>query len=234
MADSAQAPETTTTADPSPISQQPQSETRPSQLDPSSAALPSFSSPNPSAPPPPSVLTPPPPPIHPSFRPAGTPVPVPSAAATPQFSPVTYQTPGVPPPGVVLPSAPAVGSGPTAQAPLASLHPVMMPHYALPGQPIRYAPPMPNGYQAMPQHLPQGAMPPGGFSYLFLLIFMSLQFLSCRVCLFRVRDASFRARVCDFDVLRFEVISVVRQIGMLVEFIIMKSLSSNEFCADLT
>ncbi|KAI3467514.1 hypothetical protein Pfo_024177 [Paulownia fortunei] len=161
MADSTPAPETTAAADPNPVSHQPQSDTRPAQPDPSSTALPPFSNPNPSAPQPPSVITPPPPPIQPSFRPAPLPVPVPSAAATPQFSPVTYQTHGVPPPGVVMASAPTVGSGPPPQVQVASVHPVMAPPYALAGQPMRYAPPMPNGYPAIHQPIPQGAMPPG-------------------------------------------------------------------------
>lgn len=174
MADSTPATEPTVTADPNPVSNQPESDTRPTQSDPSSTSLPQFSNPNPSGPLPPSVLTPPPPPIQPSFRPAGPPVPVPSTAATPQFSPVTYQTPGVPPPGVVMASAPAVGSGPQPQVPVGSVHPVMAPPYAVAGQPIRYGPPMPNGYPGMPQPLPQGAMPPGGFFSLFPISCLSL------------------------------------------------------------
>ncbi|KAL0336155.1 UNVERIFIED_CONTAM: RNA-binding protein 25 [Sesamum radiatum] len=162
MADSTPAPETTAAADPNPVSQQPESDARPLHPDPSSAALPQFPNPNPSGPPPPSVLTPPQPPIQPSFRPAAPPHSVPPGVGTPQFAPVTYQAPGVPPPGVVMGSAPAVGSGPLPQVPVGSVHPVMPPPYGVPGQPMRYAPPMPNGYPAMPQPLPQGAMPPPG------------------------------------------------------------------------
>ncbi|GFQ05931.1 RNA-binding protein 25 [Phtheirospermum japonicum] len=160
MADSTPAPETTTAAEPSIVSHKPQSDTRPAQPDPSSAATPPLPNPNPSAPQPPSGLIPPPPPIQPSFRPAGPPVPVPSAAATPQFSHLTFQTPGALPPGVAMALAPTVGSGPPPQVQMASLHPVISP-YAVAGQPMRFVPPMPNGYQPMPQPAPQGAMPPG-------------------------------------------------------------------------
>ncbi|KAL7133068.1 hypothetical protein ABFS83_12G116400 [Erythranthe nasuta] len=165
MADSTPPPEATPTADPDPVTSQPQSDTLPSQPDPSPAAVPPLSSPSPSAAPPPSILNLPPPPIHPSFRPAGPPVSVPSTAATPQFPHVAYQTPGVLPPGVVLPSSPVVGSGPPPQAPLSLMHPMMLPHYGMAGQPIRYGPPMPNGYAAMQQPGLQGAMPPGVLRY---------------------------------------------------------------------
>lgn len=166
MADSTPAPETTA-ADHNSVTDKPDPESRPTQPDPSSTSPHPFPNPNPSGPPPPSLVAPPPslvapPPstIQPSFRPAGAPVPVPSSAVTPQFSPVLYQTPGVPPPGV-LPT-PVVGS-----IPLASHHPMMVPPYAVAGQPMRYGPPMSNGYPGMPQPLPQGAMPPGGFFSLF-------------------------------------------------------------------
>ncbi|KAL7091656.1 hypothetical protein ACP275_12G118800 [Erythranthe tilingii] len=165
MADSTPPPEATPTADPDPVSSQPQSDALPSQPDPSPAAVPPLSSPSPSAAPPPSILNLPPPPIHPSFRAAGPPVSVPSTAATPQFPHVAYQTPGVLPPGVVLPSSPVVGSGPPPQAPLSLMHPMMLPHYGMAGQPIRYGPPMPNGYPAMQQPGLQGAMPPGVLRY---------------------------------------------------------------------
>ncbi|KAH6809572.1 hypothetical protein C2S51_027355 [Perilla frutescens var. frutescens] len=156
MADSTPAPETTpAAADLNPALDKPEPESRPAQPDPSHTSLPPFPNPNPSLPPPPSVLAPPPPAIHPSFRPAGALVPVPSSAGAPQFSPVPYQTPGVPPPGVV--PAPAVGGGP--------VHPLMAPPYAVAGQPMRYGPPMSNGYPGMPQPVPQGAMPPGVLRY---------------------------------------------------------------------
>ncbi|XP_042048982.1 RNA-binding protein 25-like isoform X2 [Salvia splendens] len=155
MADPTPAPETTAvTADHNPAlhksEREPEPESRSAQSDPSPTSLPQFPNPSPSGPPPPSVLVTPPPAMQPSFRPAGT-----LGAATPQFQHVLpYQVPGVPPPGVV--PAPAVGNGP-----LASVHPVMAPPYAMPGQPMRYGPPMSNGYPGMPQPLHQGAMPPG-------------------------------------------------------------------------
>ncbi|KAG8366144.1 hypothetical protein BUALT_Bualt17G0045400 [Buddleja alternifolia] len=155
MADSTTTPETTAAAaDSNPPPQQPESDVRPSEVDPSSTALPPVHNPNPNPstlPPPPSVLLPPPPSIHPSFRPAAPPL-VSSVSATPQFPPVTYQTPGVPPPGVLM------GSGPPPQVPGTS---VMGQPFAIPGQLMRYAPPMPNGYPTHPH--PQGAMPLPGF-----------------------------------------------------------------------
>ncbi|KAK6139216.1 hypothetical protein DH2020_027036 [Rehmannia glutinosa] len=170
MADSTPAPETTAAANPNTVSHKPESDTRPVQSDPSSTALPPFSNPNPSAPQPPSVLNLPPPPIQPSFRLAAPLLPLPSTAAAPQFSPVTYQTPGVPPPGVVMASAPTVGSGQPPQVQVASMHPVLAAPYALAGQPMRYGSPMPNGYPVMPQPVPQGAMPPG-FPRLFNVLY---------------------------------------------------------------
>ncbi|KAL8534140.1 hypothetical protein ACS0TY_010229 [Phlomoides rotata] len=158
MADSTSAPEPTTTADPNPIPNQSESDSRPPQQDPSSTSLPVLPNPNPSAAQPPPVLTPPAPAILPSFRPAGHPGPVLSTAAAPQFSSVTYHAPGVLPPGVVVASA--VGSGPQPHIPLTSMHP-MIAAYGVAGQPVRYGPPMPNGYPGIPQHIPQGAMPPG-------------------------------------------------------------------------
>ena len=70
--------------------------------------------------------------MQPSFRPAGpgTLFSLPTGAPAPQFSHVPYQAPAVPPPGVVPPP------------------------YVIAGQPMRYGPPMSNGYSAMP---------PGGF-----------------------------------------------------------------------
>lgn len=62
--------------------------------------------------------------------------------------------------------ASAVGSGPQPHIPLTSMHPMIGP-YAVAGQPVRYGPPMPNGYPGIPQPIPQGAMPPGGFFSLF-------------------------------------------------------------------
>lgn len=45
--------------------------------------------------------------------------------------------------------------------------PQIMPPYAMPGQMVRPYAPMPNGYHAMPQPAPQGAMiHPGGFLFL--------------------------------------------------------------------
>ncbi|XP_042053021.1 RNA-binding protein 25-like isoform X2 [Salvia splendens] len=153
MADPTPAPETTAVAadhNPALHKSEPEPESRTAQSDPSPTSLPQFPNPSPSGPPPPSVLVAPPPAMQPSFRPAGT-----LGAATPQFQHVLpYQAPGVPPPGVV--PAPAVGNGP-----LASVHPVMAPPYAMVGQPMRYGPPMSNGYPGMPQPLHQGAMPPG-------------------------------------------------------------------------
>ncbi|KAI3452750.1 hypothetical protein Pfo_009413 [Paulownia fortunei] len=162
MADSTTSPETTTTtadSDPNPIPNKPESDNRPAPPDPSSTALSPFPNPNPIGPPPPSILATPTPGIQPSFRPAAPSVPVPSAAAGPQFSHVpTYQTPGVPPPGVraMTPPmmAPAVGSGAVQQ--------VMAPPHAAAGQPMRYALLMPNGYPAFSQPVPQGAIPPPG------------------------------------------------------------------------
>ncbi|KAL1565645.1 RNA-binding protein 25-like isoform X2 [Salvia divinorum] len=154
MADSSPAPETTAAAAHNPDLHQPEPESRPSQPDPSSTSLPPFPNPTPSGPPPPSVLAPPPPAMQPSFRPAGALFSLPTGAAAPQFSHVPYQAPAVPPPGVV--PAPAVGSGQVA-----SVHPVMVPPYVMAGQPMRYGPPMSNGYPGVPQPLHQGAMPPG-------------------------------------------------------------------------
>ncbi|KAL3654071.1 hypothetical protein CASFOL_003752 [Castilleja foliolosa] len=155
MAGSTPAPETTTAADPSIVSHKPQSDIRPAQPDPSSAVTPPLSTHNPSAPQPPSGLIPPPPPIQPSFRPVGTPAPVPYASDTPQFSHLTFQNPVSLPPGVAMALAP----GPLPQVQMASFHPMNSP-YAVAGQPMRFMQPMPNGYQHMPQPVPQGVMPP--------------------------------------------------------------------------
>ncbi|XP_042048944.1 RNA-binding protein 25-like isoform X1 [Salvia splendens] len=153
MADPTPVPETTAVAadhNPALHKSEPEPESRSAQSDPSPTSLPQFPNPSPSGPPPPSVLVAPPPAMQPSFRLAGT-----LGAATPQFQHVLpYQAPSVPPPGVL--PAPAVGNGP-----LASVHPVMAPPYAMPSQPMRYGPPMSNGYPGMPQPLHQGAMPLG-------------------------------------------------------------------------
>ncbi|KAL3631033.1 hypothetical protein CASFOL_024017 [Castilleja foliolosa] len=159
MADSTPAPETTTAAGSSIVSHMPQSDTQLNRPDPSSAATPPISNPNPSEPQPPSGLIPPPPPIQPSFRPAGTPVPVPNAVATPQFSHLTFQSHGALPPGVAMAMAPTVGSGLPPQAQMGTLNPAISP-YAVAGQHMRFVPPMQNGYQPMPQPVPQGVMPP--------------------------------------------------------------------------
>ncbi|KAL6547283.1 hypothetical protein OROMI_023004 [Orobanche minor] len=171
MADAAPVTETTTAADPSTVLHKFEPDVRPTLPDPSSATIPPFINPSPCAPQPPSVLNPPPPPIHPSFRAAVPPVPLPLAAATPQFSAATFQTPGFSSPGVAIASAPTVGSGPVTQVQV----PVIASPYGVVGQPMRFLPPMPNGYRAIPQHVPQGSMPPvvsmtGCFLYSSLMI----------------------------------------------------------------
>ncbi|KAL3819213.1 hypothetical protein ACJIZ3_005118 [Penstemon smallii] len=138
MADSITSPEATAAAATNSTPKPSDSITHLDQPDPSPNPN---QNPNPSAPPPPAILTPPPPSIQPSFRPAA-----------PQYTPVAYQTP---PPGVIVASAPAVGNGAPPQVP------GMPPSYAIAGQPVRYAQPMPNGYPA----IPQGAMPPPGIIY---------------------------------------------------------------------
>ncbi|XP_042064047.1 RNA-binding protein 25-like isoform X2 [Salvia splendens] len=133
MADSTPAPETTAAAASHTSDvHQPEPESRPPQPDPSSTSLPPFPNPTPSGP-----LPPPLPAMQPSFRPAGALFPLPTGAAAPQFSHVPYQAPAFPPPGVV---------------------PAPAPPYVMAGQPMRYGPPMSNGYPGMPH---QGAMPPG-------------------------------------------------------------------------
>ncbi|XP_047967929.1 RNA-binding protein 25 isoform X3 [Salvia hispanica] len=75
--------------------------------------------------------------MQPSFRPAGpgTLFSLPTGAPAPQFSHVPYQAPAVPPPGVVPPP------------------------YVIAGQPMRYGPPMSNGYSAMPPGVPHYPSP---------------------------------------------------------------------------
>ncbi|CAA0814143.1 splicing factor PWI domain-containing protein / RNA recognition motif (RRM)-containing protein [Striga hermonthica] len=161
MADSAPAQETAAAAavvaEPTTVPDKPESDARPAQPDLSSSAQPPFPYPNPSAPQPPSVLNPSQLPIQPSFRPASPAISVPSAGAAPQFSPGTFQNPGIPHPMLAMASSPTVGSVPQ-QVQVAAVHPGMAPPYSLPGQPIRYLPPMPNGFPAIPQAVPQGVV----------------------------------------------------------------------------
>ncbi|GER32249.1 splicing factor PWI domain-containing family protein [Striga asiatica] len=165
MADSTPAPETAAAvAEPTTVPDKPESNARPAQPDPSSSAPPPFPYPNPSAPQPPSVLNPSQLPIQPSFRPASPAIQVPSAGATPQFSPVTFQNPGIPHPMLAMASSTTVGGVPP-QVQVAAVHPGMAPPYPLPGQPMRILPQMPNGFPAIPQAVPPGAIPQGWFSF---------------------------------------------------------------------
>ncbi|XP_004238672.1 RNA-binding motif protein 25 isoform X1 [Solanum lycopersicum] len=160
MADSAPSPENSAVANSQPLTE---SDNKTSQSDPSPA--PSLSSP----------LPPPPPLIQPysgtppSFRPATPPAPLPGVGVAPMFSPLpnpnlqqqtlNFPNPSVQPPGVnsVPPSmipAPTAGAGAVQMGSA----PQIMPPYAMPGQMVRPYAPMPNGYHAMPQPAPQGAM----------------------------------------------------------------------------
>ncbi|KAL7607580.1 hypothetical protein Lser_V15G14721 [Lactuca serriola] len=106
--------------------------------------------------------------LHPSYRPAALPLPLPT---TPQFSPIpnpNFQNYGVQgqgqvqvqvqPPGVMM-QAPSQASGA-----MSSIPQMMAPQYGQPGQqPMRMYAPMPNGYQMA---VPQGTMnPPGILRY---------------------------------------------------------------------
>ncbi|CAH1424255.1 unnamed protein product [Lactuca virosa] len=100
--------------------------------------------------------------LHPSYRPAALPLPLPT---TPQFSPIpnpNFQNYGVQgqgqvqvqvqPPGVMM-QVPSQASGA-----MSSIPQMMPPQYGQPGQqPMRMYAPMPNGYQMA---VPQGTMNP--------------------------------------------------------------------------
>uniref|UniRef100_M1D213 RNA-binding region RNP-1 and Splicing factor PWI family member protein n=2 Tax=Solanum tuberosum TaxID=4113 RepID=M1D213_SOLTU len=160
MADSAPSPENSAVANSQPPTE---SDNKTSQSDPSPA--PSLSSPLP--PPPPSIQ--PYSGIPPSFRPATPPAPLPGVGVAPMFSPLpnpnlqqqtlNFPNPSVQPPGVnSVPSsmipAPTAGAGAVQMGSA----PQIMPPYAMPGHMMRPYAPMPNGYHAMPQPAPQGAM----------------------------------------------------------------------------
>lgn len=164
MADSAPSPEHTSGANP----QQPtESDNKTSQSDPFPAT--SLSSPLP--PPPPSIQ--PYSTVPPSFRPATPPAPLPGVGVAPMFSPLpnpnlqqqtlNFPNPSVQPPGVnsvPLAMIPAPTAGAGAGAVQMGSAPQITPPYAVPGQMMRPYAPMPNGYHAMPQPAPQGAMIP--------------------------------------------------------------------------
>ncbi|CAN4116169.1 unnamed protein product [Withania somnifera] len=171
MADSAPLPENPAVAN---SQQLPESDNKTSQSDPSPA--PSSSSPL-ALPPPPSIQ--PYSPAPPSFRPATSPALLPGVGVTPMFSPLVnpnfqqqkqtsiFPNPAVQPPGVnpvttvmIPPATSGAGAGAGAGAGVVQMAsaPQIMPPYAVPGQMIRPYAPMRNGYPAMPQPAPQGAM----------------------------------------------------------------------------
>ncbi|CAN4124243.1 unnamed protein product [Withania somnifera] len=151
--------------------QPPESDTKTSLSDASPA--PSSSSP---LPPPPPLSIQPYSSVPPYFRPATPPAPLPGVGVTPMFSPLVnpnlqqqqtsnFPNPAVQPPGVnpvppvmiPAPTAVAASGAGTGVVQMASA-PQIMPPYAVPGQMMGPFAPMPNGYPAMPQSAPQGAM----------------------------------------------------------------------------